>query len=251
MFTGKSRKKDFYPRPPRGGRLYRFPGGDSLVDISIHALREEGDTAIIPRSAPSHPISIHALREEGDLACMKHIVEVAEFLSTPSARRATERPQAGHPRLHISIHALREEGDSSDYHKPAVKVDFYPRPPRGGRRLETLSRLAADYFYPRPPRGGRQRRTLRVSKSYQFLSTPSARRATGERFHPGEPLRISIHALREEGDARSRCRGSRREDFYPRPPRGGRRRVIDKLVRDHLFLSTPSARRATIAGRWL
>ena len=33
-----------------------------------------------------------------------------------------------------------------------------------------------------------------------FLSTPSARRATGQRLHEGAGAQISIHALREEGD---------------------------------------------------
>ena len=34
-----------------------------------------------------------------------------EFLSTPSARRATEREVKPYERQYISIHALREEGD--------------------------------------------------------------------------------------------------------------------------------------------
>ena len=34
-----------------------------------------------------------------------------------------------------------------------------------------------------------------------FLSTPSARRATVEEGRPGALYCISIHALREEGDA--------------------------------------------------
>ena len=34
-------------------------------------------------------ISIHALREEGDKTVYKWIVNAEEFLSTPSARRAT------------------------------------------------------------------------------------------------------------------------------------------------------------------
>ena len=34
----------------------------------------------------------------------------------------------------ISIHALREEGDSAPRKRALVKWDFYPRPPRGGRR---------------------------------------------------------------------------------------------------------------------
>ena len=34
----------------------------------------------------------------------------------------------------------------------------------------------------------------------RFLSTPSARRATGYRQRSEQPRSISIHALREEGD---------------------------------------------------
>ena len=34
----------------------------------------------------------------------------------------------------------------------------------------------------------------------EFLSTPSARRATGRNNRPAAPSDISIHALREEGD---------------------------------------------------
>ena len=33
---------------------------------------------------------------------------------------------------------------------------------------------------------------------------------------------ISIHALREEGDAWSSCPAMTSMNFYPRPPRGGR-----------------------------
>ena len=34
----------------------------------------------------------------------------------------------------ISIHALREEGDRRDPKNRLDGKDFYPRPPRGGRR---------------------------------------------------------------------------------------------------------------------
>ena len=36
---------DFYPRPPRGGRLERLPKDPGQPGISIHALRGEGDFA--------------------------------------------------------------------------------------------------------------------------------------------------------------------------------------------------------------
>ena len=56
------------------------------------------------------------------------------------------------------------------------------------------------YFYPRPPRGGRRKRDAISFRFIEFLSTPSARRATYtvQIVHVGAV--ISIHALREEGD---------------------------------------------------
>ena len=39
------------------------------------------------------------------------VADVAVFLSTPSARRATQSSQEPASRRLISIHALREEGD--------------------------------------------------------------------------------------------------------------------------------------------
>ena len=57
---------DFYPRPPRGGRHF--------CQLLFGAL---------------HPISIHALREEGDQPRLRGSVRPQQFLSTPSARRAT------------------------------------------------------------------------------------------------------------------------------------------------------------------
>ena len=40
----RHRPADFYPRPPRGGRPRWFSEGDGCESISIHALREEGDS---------------------------------------------------------------------------------------------------------------------------------------------------------------------------------------------------------------
>ena len=77
----------FYPRPPRGGR--RTDGRIGMyVEISIHALREEGD------GGSDFPVLVHLI-----------------FLSTPSARRATLCGLLCPLSLFISIHALREEGD--------------------------------------------------------------------------------------------------------------------------------------------
>ena len=79
----------------------------------------------------------------------------------------------------ISIHALREEGDAAVQGVCQSLEHFYPRPPRGGRP-STLSSIYSSIkdFYPRPPRGGRH-----AKPGYIF-----------------QHRKISIHALREEGD---------------------------------------------------
>ena len=101
-------------------------------------------------------------------------------------------------------------------------------------------------FYPRPPRGGRRQAHRPGVLPHRFLSTPSARRATGLFSKLFQPLVISIHALREEGDpALDGYQPAGRRDFYPRPPRGGRRMITAHRPSLPKFLSTPSARRAT------
>ncbi len=56
-------------------------------------------------------MSIHALREEGDVTVFDVLGDKEEFLSTPSARRATHSQAKRRGCRRISIHALREEGD--------------------------------------------------------------------------------------------------------------------------------------------
>ena len=55
-------------------------------------------------------------------------------------------------------------------------------------------------FYPRPPRGGRPAICAPYFAFSAFLSTPSARRATTNWVTLSTQFLISIHALREEGD---------------------------------------------------
>ena len=107
------------------------------------------------------------------------------------------------------------------------------------------------------------------SSRFRFLSTPSARRATRRATAVTAFQYISIHALREEGDCAIRLYGRAKEvflstpsarrathitpalgwaanDFYPRPPRGGRLCFLPLTITYTPFLSTPSARRATM-----
>ena len=104
---------------------------------------------------------------------------------------------------------------------------------------------ALSYFYPRPPRGGRQTVDVTITWCFEFLSTPSARRATTRWEADRAKAAISIHALREEGDKTFTISDTLFNNFYPRPPRGGRRELYTPQSIDLKFLSTPSARRAT------
>ena len=79
-------------------------------------------------------ISIHALREEGDMYSIPGLVDHHYFYPRP--------PRGGRRfgflililLFSISIHALREEGDVTIPLSGSAPLDFYPRPPRGGRR---------------------------------------------------------------------------------------------------------------------
>ena len=80
---------------------------------------------------------------------------------------------------------------------------------------------------------------------YRFLSTPSARRATVYKESHKMDSKISIHALREEGDSFTFCSQNRTAEFLSTP---SARRATQELTHGpvhSIFLSTPSARRAT------
>ena len=117
-------------------------------------------------------------------------------------------------------------------------VDFYPRPPGGGRHPPVAKRPLADLisihalrvegdkrrartnssirdFYPRPPGGGRPLATAISFEQDTFLSTPSGWRATFY-FLPS---------------------GARFFYFYPRPPGGGRRLSMSLRKKIYAFLS--------------
>ena len=237
-------------------------------------------------------ISIHALRGEGDRIVRTRILFYSRFLSTPSVGRATRtlwrcwrpaknfypRPPWGGRRVSrswtpngkaISIHALRGEGDRGQWRFGRGMINFYPRPPWGGRLCwRTSTGRSSENFYPRPPWGGRPLRSDGRRQKVKFLSTPSVGRATklhslwissclflstpsvgratrgglhrrprDWHFYPRPPWggrrdmdikrpptsRISIHALRGEGDTLVHTYLKVHVNFYPRPPWGGRR----------------------------
>ena len=126
---------NFYPRPPRGGRPRgKQEQNGKLLFLSTPSARRATRAGHI--TAHFGNISIHALREEGDSTGAGASKWGKLFLSTPSARRATRRIAAVRRGGNISIHALREEGDCGTAYYPSRPCYFYPRPPRGGRPLD-------------------------------------------------------------------------------------------------------------------
>ena len=145
------------------------------------------------------------------------------FLSTPSARRATQ--------------GLEQYNRHNQ--------NFYPRPLRGGRPSATAKYTASKNFYPRPLRGGRL--LLVFEQAGLFVISIHALCEEGDVVLIGQFAGgvISIHALCEEGDCpdllswksymkflstpsarrATTCTASRwtvASYFYPRPLRGGR-----------------------------
>ena len=139
----------------------------------------------------------------GRLLALEGSAGLHPFLSTPSARRATEFGVYAWDPDRISIHALREEGDHlRPVCKGVIAISIHALREEGDHRHAEGHRQPA-HFYPRPPRGGRPVQTSRSVCTKRFLSTPSARRATSKAKYGRILCVISIHALREEGDARS------------------------------------------------
>ena len=118
-------------------------------------------------------ISTCALREEGNRLYNVLCGLLGQFLSTPSARRATGHDRQEQAADGISIHALREEGDTRSRWSSGIR-------PISIHALREEGDAAA--------------------QEAVFLSTPSARRATGTAITEDYVKQISIRALREEGD---------------------------------------------------
>ena len=132
---------------------------------------------------------------------------------------------------------------------PYFCVDFYLRPPRGGRSTSQSTKgREALYFYPRPPRGGRLDFDVLFAFQCDFYPRPPRGGRPESLRVCGRELAISIHALREEGDVKRSHLPGAGDNFYPRPPRGGRQVLLWFVAALMDFLSTPSARRAMRGG---
>ena len=104
--------ENFYPRPPGGGRLIDRLVYDTVRRISIHALRVEGDS-------------------NSSIRC----IGLREFLSTPSGWRATLRGGGWLPEIKFLSTPSGWRATERRFLRSARYVDFYPRPPGGGRQF--------------------------------------------------------------------------------------------------------------------
>ena len=209
---------------PSARRATIAPGlWSDLHGISIHALREEGDHGSAEqRARPSHfyprpprggrldlynldprPVHFYPRPPRGGRRQIQRKMHANKSISIHALREEGDRLCGrGRNPGDISIHALREEGDLPVKPKRRGDVKFLSTPSaRRATREPAEDNFDIRNFYPRPPRGGRPRRGKSKSK--------------GDR--------ISIHALREEGDLIFWASSSEIPNFYPRPPRGGRR----------------------------
>ena len=231
---------------PRGGRHSRKSNW-SMATIFLSTPSARRATAQHGVTQCPLQISTHALREEGDGIDRGIKDKDLQFLSTPSARRATILAVHLDDGFDISIHALREEGDALPLLDQILRlgISIHALREEGDYTLKTAFpgisgisihalREEGDAPAPRHPTQhtgflstpSARRATVPIPldrSTWEFLSTPSARRATSGDRGLFLCAGISIHALREEGDA-------------------GRVLYVTNEVK---FLSTPSARRAT------
>ena len=130
------RGKNFYPRPPRGGR-----------PILSESIRERDNfyprpprggrplSPILDDKLPHRFLSTPSARRATKL--LHRAVKAIEFLSTPSARRATLTTRQRRCSGLISIHALREEGDHQGAAQGGYVMLFLSTP--SARRATTAS----------------------------------------------------------------------------------------------------------------
>ena len=217
---GYTAPRYFYPRPPDGGRhggsksgrsgttdFYpRPPGGGRRQGVSCPCPRKY----FYPR-----PPGGGRPRKQG--RCLNMAIN---FYPRP--------PGGGRPvraaNKSISIHALRVEGDQPFRIYRITRPNFYPRPPGGGRRAAPPPKL------------------LLLEISIHAL------RVEGDKGGVilADTTFISIHALRVEGDAKALLLCTLSQNFYPRPPGGGRPLAWVRIGTATRFLSTPSGWRATL-----
>ena len=205
-------------------------GSDGNVQfscISIHALREEGDGGVAAVFRSFACISIHALREEGD---DKRVCKgVILIISIHALREEGDLIAPTKIDLQaISIHALREEGDlRTDAPDVIANISIHALREEGDYNTEAIKLLLKEFLSTPSARRATNVDMAILGKEANFYPRPPRGGRPAGRFPPFSAWSISIHALREEGDlALSGHIGHRvrisihalREEGDPQPP---------------------------------
>ena len=146
---------NFYPRPPRGGRL-AWSRNSRCFWVFLSTSSARRTTNRRKNQSRRAYISIHVLREEDDRRDAAAPRVRPAFLSTSSARRTT---------LHVQQAVISD-------------ANFYPRPPRGGRPPMLRNHRSNLVFLSTSSARRTTNLVYREHGYYAFLSTSSARRTT-------------------------------------------------------------------------
>ena len=202
----------------------------SLESIFLSTLPARGATTCRAYHLNPFTISIHAPREGSD-------------------RRG--QAEGDRPKV-ISIHAPRE-GSDLELLIPFDRVlEFLSTLPARGATGGVLKRhrKEAQFLSTLPARGATRTPNKAQEDNTIFLSTLPARGATSQGVKEPAELEISIHAPREGSDAISFPVPLPGTDFYPRSPRGERRRGTGQpgCRRRYFYPRSPRGERP---GRWI
>ena len=137
MLPPQNKFRHFNPRPPWGGRPVRFTNFARIANISIHALRGEGDhTQDFLLSCPQ--ALFQSTPSVGRATQRTHRKNHTKtFQSTPSVGRATILMTEKTFSKIISIHALRGEGDLGTHFQSFDNTLFQSTPSVGRATAKT------------------------------------------------------------------------------------------------------------------
>ena len=128
---------DFYPRSPCGERLHYDNYNLHCVEISIHALLAESDSANC-NCRNARPISIHALLAESDSRTKTVTAEVSDFYPrSPCGERRITTITICTASKFLSTLSLRRATALRQL-QFALRRNFYPRSPCGERRFQSV-----------------------------------------------------------------------------------------------------------------
>ena len=214
-------------------------------------------------------ISIHSLRMEGDVTAQHKAHPAGAFQSTPSAWRETALRRQKQTRRNYFNPLPPHGGRLVGTRCLGVGCNFNPLPPHGGRRKSHSPIRSRNNISIHSLRMEGDRNTVFCFRdSFSFQSTPSAWRETTPAYRNGhkhhnfnplpphggrpdraeelaDPVHISIHSLRMEGDPTDLTLSLIASSFQSTPSAWRETPSFHLMPTVTAFQSTPSAWRET------